>query len=44
MLKETTLPAAVSSGAVKIQGNQAKLAELVSYLDSFDFWFNIVTP
>lgn len=44
MLKETTLPAAVSSGAVKIQGDQAKLAELVSYLDSFDFWFNIVTP
>jgi alkyl sulfatase BDS1-like metallo-beta-lactamase superfamily hydrolase len=44
MLKETTLPAAVSSGAVKIQGDPAKLAELVSYLDSFDFWFNIVTP
>jgi alkyl sulfatase BDS1-like metallo-beta-lactamase superfamily hydrolase len=44
MLKETTLPAAVSSGAVKIQGDQAKLAELVSYLDNFDFWFNIVTP
>jgi alkyl sulfatase BDS1-like metallo-beta-lactamase superfamily hydrolase len=44
MLKETTLPAAVSAGAVKIQGDQAKLAELVSYLDTFDFWFNIVTP
>ena len=44
MLKQTTLAAAVSSGAVKVQGNQAKLEELVSYLDSFDLWFNIVTP
>ena len=25
-------------------GDQAKLDELVSYLDTFEFWFNIVTP
>jgi alkyl sulfatase BDS1-like metallo-beta-lactamase superfamily hydrolase len=44
ILKETQLPDAVSSGAVKISGNKAKLEELVSYLDNFEFWFNIVTP
>lgn len=44
MLKQTTLKDAMSSGAVKVQGNQAKLDELVSYLDSFEFWFPIVTP
>jgi len=27
-----------------VTGNQAKLDELLSYMDSFDFWFNIVTP
>jgi len=44
MLKETTLQDALSSGAIKVQGNPAKMEELVSYLDNFDFWFNIVTP
>jgi len=44
MLKETTLKDAVGSGAIKVQGNEAKLEELMSYLDNFDFWFNIVTP
>lgn len=31
-------------GDVTVTGNQAKLDELLSYMDSFDFWFNIVTP
>ena len=44
LLKETTLKDAVSSGTVKVQGDQGKLDELVSYLDNFDFWFPIVTP
>jgi alkyl sulfatase BDS1-like metallo-beta-lactamase superfamily hydrolase len=44
VLKETTMKDAVDSGAVKIAGSQAKLDEMLSYLDSFDFWFNIVTP
>ena len=44
MLKETTLKDAVGTGAIKVQGDEAKLEELVSYLDDFDFWFNIVTP
>ncbi len=44
MLKETTLKDAVGSGAIKVQGNEAKLEELMSYLDNFEFWFPIVTP
>ncbi len=44
MLHKTKLADAIQSGDVKIAGNRAKLDELVSNLDSFDFWFNIVTP
>lgn len=43
-LKETTLKKTVDSGKVKITGSQAKLDEMLSYLDSFEFWVNIVTP
>ena len=35
---------AVAAGDVKIEGDQGKLGELLSYLDTFDFWFNNVTP
>ena len=35
---------AISGGDVKLTGDQAKLTEVVSYLDTFPFWFNIVTP
>lgn len=44
VLKQTTLKDAVAAGDVKITGSEAKLNEMLSYLDSFDFWFNIVTP
>jgi alkyl sulfatase BDS1-like metallo-beta-lactamase superfamily hydrolase len=44
VLQETTLQDAIGSGHVKIAGSQAKLEEMLSYLDNFDFWFNIVTP
>jgi alkyl sulfatase BDS1-like metallo-beta-lactamase superfamily hydrolase len=44
ILQKTKLEDAISSGDVKIEGNQAKLQEVVSYLDPFEFWFNIVTP
>ncbi|MBM3095868.1 MBL fold metallo-hydrolase [Ensifer sp. T173] len=43
-LGETKLDQAVSDGKVKVAGDNAKLGQLVSMLDSFDFWFNIVTP
>jgi alkyl sulfatase BDS1-like metallo-beta-lactamase superfamily hydrolase len=44
ILKETTLQKTVDSGDVKITGSLDKLDEMLSYLDSFEFWFNIVTP
>lgn len=44
VLQETTGKDAISSGDVKIDGDEAKLTELLSYLDSFEFWFDIVTP
>jgi alkyl sulfatase BDS1-like metallo-beta-lactamase superfamily hydrolase len=44
VLQETTLEDAISSGTVEIAGSRPKLDEMLSYLDSFEFWFNIVTP
>jgi alkyl sulfatase BDS1-like metallo-beta-lactamase superfamily hydrolase len=44
ILQQTTAADAVSSGAMQVEGDRAKLEELVSYLDTFEFWFDIVTP
>jgi alkyl sulfatase BDS1-like metallo-beta-lactamase superfamily hydrolase len=44
ILQQTTLAEAISAGDVNVNGEQAKLEDLVSYLDSFEFWFNIATP
>jgi alkyl sulfatase BDS1-like metallo-beta-lactamase superfamily hydrolase len=43
-LKEMTVEQAVSSGALKIEGRREALSEFVALLDSFPFWFPIVTP
>ena len=40
----TTINTAMNSTAIKINGNADKLKEVLSYLDNFEFWFNIVTP
>lgn len=44
ILGETTLTDAVSAGDVEIDGDTAKVEALVSYLGTFPFWFDIVTP
>ena len=44
ILKEESLQQAEEKGDVQISGNHAKLDEFLGYLDSFDFWFNMVTP
>ncbi|WP_049061091.1 alkyl sulfatase C-terminal domain-containing protein, partial [Klebsiella aerogenes] len=44
ILKQETLKEAEDKGDVKISGNSAKLDEMLSYMDKFEFWFNIVTP
>ena len=44
ILQETTIDELVKSNQIKLEGNPKKLAELISLLDDFEFWFNIVTP
>ena len=34
----------IESGELKVQGKKEALYELLSLLDTFEFWFNIVTP
>lgn len=44
VLGDTTLDKAVADGSIKVTGDNAKLGQLVSMLDNFEFWFNIATP
>ncbi|WBF47582.1 alkyl/aryl-sulfatase [Serratia rubidaea] len=44
ILKEETLQQAEKNGGLKINGSADKVNELLSYMDKFEFWFNIVTP
>lgn len=44
ILGESTLDEQIKSGEVKVQGRSDALSELVSLLDTFEFWFNIVEP
>ncbi|WP_334175704.1 alkyl sulfatase dimerization domain-containing protein [Pseudoxanthobacter sp.] len=43
-LGQTRLVDAMQAGQVQVDGNQDKVVEFIGLLDSFDFWFNIVTP
>lgn len=43
-LKEITVEQAITSGDLKIEGKREAFSEFVGMLDSFPFWFNIVTP
>jgi len=40
----TTLDKAIADGKVKIEGNDATVRDFLGSLDTFNFWFNIVTP
>ncbi|WP_144142236.1 alkyl/aryl-sulfatase [Paraburkholderia sp. BCC1884] len=44
MLGQTNMQKLVMSGGAKIDGDSQKLGEFVSWLDNFEFYFNIVTP
>lgn len=41
---ETDLAAAIAAGEAVTDGSDQPLAELLTLLDRFDFWFNIVRP
>jgi alkyl sulfatase BDS1-like metallo-beta-lactamase superfamily hydrolase len=44
LLGRTSPLNAITSGKIRVEGAVSKLAELASLFDTFDFWFNIVTP
>ncbi|HYY27303.1 MAG TPA: alkyl sulfatase dimerization domain-containing protein [Chthoniobacterales bacterium] len=43
VLGAVTMEKLIVDGKAKLTGDPGKLAEFISWLDSFDFWFNIVT-
>jgi alkyl sulfatase BDS1-like metallo-beta-lactamase superfamily hydrolase len=43
-LKQATFPGRILAGDIKIEGSMWKFLELMSCMDEFEFWFNIVTP
>ena len=44
ILQKLTLYKAIEDKKVTIEGNQQALTQLLGLMDSFNFWFNIVTP
>ena len=44
ILGQTSLTKAITNGEMQVKGDEKKLEELVGLLDTFEFWFNIVTP
>jgi alkyl sulfatase BDS1-like metallo-beta-lactamase superfamily hydrolase len=43
-LGTTTLQKAIDAGDVKLDGNEQSVTDFLGMLDTFPFWFNIVTP
>jgi Alkyl sulfatase C-terminal len=41
LLGQTTFKKELDAGNISVAGNAAALNDLLSMLDSFDFWFNI---
>ena len=41
---QTSFDDATAGNAIESTGNVAAVQELLSLLDTFEFWFNIVTP
>ena len=44
LIGETSWDAALTDSKILVDGDPEKLTELLSYLDKFEFWFDIVTP
>src|SRR5690606_541414 len=44
VITEKTLEELEAAGAVQLKGEEAALRDLLSFLDTFDFWFEIVMP
>ena len=44
ILGKTTLPGEIAAGRIRIEGDAKKVMQLFGLLDSFDLWFNLITP
>lgn len=44
LMGETTVDDQLTDGGIKVEGTQGNLKEIQGMLDTFEFWFNIVTP
>jgi alkyl sulfatase BDS1-like metallo-beta-lactamase superfamily hydrolase len=44
LMKQQSFQQLVQSGAIKLDGNGKILGQLLMMMDTFPFWFNIVTP
>ena len=40
----TTLDKAIADGSIKIEGSEATVKDFLASLDTYKFWFNVVTP
>lgn len=43
-LGQISLDDAIAAGDVRVDGGKESIGEFFGMLDTFDFWFNIVTP
>jgi len=43
-LGQTTMMDAITDGSATVDGDTQKVEDFVGLLDTFEFWFNIVTP
>ncbi|MTD93565.1 MBL fold metallo-hydrolase [Hyphomicrobium sp. xq] len=43
-LKTTTIDDAIAAGDLKVEGNKQSFSDFLGLLDTYPFWFNIVTP
>lgn len=43
-LGQGTMEQKITSGDIKIEGDQQMFSDFINLLDKFNFWFNIVTP
>ena len=44
LIGQAKLDDLIKQGKAKVDGDPAKLAEMLAAVDEFEFWFNIVTP
>ncbi len=43
-LKRATFPGRILAGEIKVEGSRGKFLEMLSCLEQFEFWFDIVRP